>query len=83
MLALFSLGDGKGLNLEEVLNTWAKMTLCPKCGSKEGFWLGVKRSHAYVQCKSCGANFELYQVYSLDGKSEREKSLHASKFFRK
>jgi transcription elongation factor Elf1 len=58
----------------------AKISLCPKCGSREGFWLGVKRSHAYVQCKSCGASFELYEVFALNGKNEPSKRL---KIFRK
>jgi len=57
-----------------------KINLCPKCGSREGFWLGFKRSHAYVQCKSCGANFEIYEVFALSGKNEASKSL---KIFRK
>ncbi|MCS7124388.1 MAG: hypothetical protein NZ932_03100 [Candidatus Bathyarchaeota archaeon] len=61
------------MNLEEILAASARITLCPKCGSKEGFWLGAKRDHAYVQCKGCGASFELYKIYTLGEKGEKKK----------
>jgi len=68
------------LRLEEIITSVGKLNFCPKCGSKEGFWLGVKYNHAYVQCKGCGANFELFEVFALNGKSAASKWL---KFFRK
>ncbi|MGQ9539091.1 MAG: hypothetical protein ACUVTE_05890 [Candidatus Bathycorpusculaceae bacterium] len=68
------------MKLEEIIAAADKLNLCPKCGSKEGFWLGVKRNYAYVQCKSCGASFELFEVFALTAKSEAPQRL---KFFRK
>lgn len=74
--------DWGSLKLEEVLDASMRITVCPKCGAKEGFWLGFKRDHAYVQCKGCGASFELYQVYPLNEKSGK-KTLKDSKFLGK
>ncbi|MEM1589356.1 MAG: hypothetical protein QXZ68_03710 [Candidatus Bathyarchaeia archaeon] len=59
------------MKIEEILTISAQITLCPKCGSKEGFWLGFKRERVYVQCKGCGATFELYQSYALAEKGGR------------
>ncbi|MEM2103948.1 MAG: hypothetical protein QW717_03555 [Candidatus Bathyarchaeia archaeon] len=56
------------MNLEEILAAAAKIQVCPKCSSKEGFWLAAKRNQAYVQCKGCGASFELYEVFNLNEK---------------
>lgn len=71
---------GEALRLEEIITVASKFTVCPKCNSREGFWLGVKRNHAYVQCKGCGASFELFEVFAIGEKSEAPKHL---KFFRK
>jgi len=71
------------LKLEEIMAAAGKISLCPKCGSKEGFWLGVKRNHAYVQCKSCGSSFELYEVFALSDKGGKDKSSQSLKVFRK
>ncbi|MEM1565501.1 MAG: hypothetical protein QW510_00205 [Candidatus Bathyarchaeia archaeon] len=56
------------MKLEEILAVSSQITYCPKCGSSEGFWLGFKRDHAYVQCKGCGSSFELYQIYKVNEK---------------
>lgn len=77
---LLLLETGEALKLEDIEALASKFTVCPKCGSKEGFWLGVKRSHAYIQCKSCGGSFELYEVFAL---SEKGGSPTPLKFFRK
>jgi DNA-directed RNA polymerase subunit RPC12/RpoP len=76
----FYFEDGRGLRLEEIIAAAGRLNLCPKCGSKEGFWLGVKRNHAYVQCKGCGASFELFEVFALSEKSGASQRL---KLFRK
>ena len=69
---------GERLNLQEIENAFSRFKKCPKCDSKEGFWLGVKRDRTYVQCKSCGANFELYEVYVF---GEKGKAPERLKFF--
>ncbi|MEM3823531.1 MAG: hypothetical protein QXH87_01210 [Candidatus Bathyarchaeia archaeon] len=71
---------GESLNLREIENTLNRLKECPKCDSKEGFWLGIKRDHAYVQCKSCGAYFELFKLFTIEKERESPKLL---KFFRK
>ncbi|MBS7608465.1 MAG: hypothetical protein QXL77_03165 [Candidatus Bathyarchaeia archaeon] len=68
------------MKLEEVLAVSSQMKSCPKCSSSEGFWLGFKRDHAYVQCKSCGSSFELYQIYKIN---EKEGKPQSRKIFRK
>ncbi|MBS7647151.1 MAG: hypothetical protein QXD34_00090 [Candidatus Bathyarchaeia archaeon] len=60
------------MKLEEVLASSAQITYCPKCGSREGFWLGFKREHVYVQCKGCGTCFELRQTYPIGNKKKRK-----------
>ena len=69
--------NGEVLKLEEIEALASKFTTCPKCHSKEGFWLGVKHDHVYVQCKGCGASFELCEVFPIEEASKR------LKFFRK
>ena len=71
---------GEPLNLKEIEEAFSRFKVCPKCGSKEGFWLGLKGSHVHVQCKSCGAKFELHEVYAI---SEKGKASERLKFFRK
>ncbi|MEM3769644.1 MAG: hypothetical protein QXG76_00475 [Candidatus Bathyarchaeia archaeon] len=71
---------GEALKLDEMLATASKFNVCPKCNSREGFWLGIRRNHAYVQCKGCGTSFELLEVFAIGEKKEQPKHL---KFFRK
>ena len=58
-------GDGEALKLGEIEVLASHFKMCPECSSKEGFWLGVKRDHAYVQCKACGTRFELFEALPL------------------
>ncbi|MEM2517630.1 MAG: hypothetical protein QXO49_01565 [Candidatus Bathyarchaeia archaeon] len=68
------------MRLDEILVAASKFNVCPKCNSREGFWLGIRRNYAYVQCKSCGTSFELFEVFAVGEKCEAPKHL---KFFRK
>jgi transcription elongation factor Elf1 len=60
----------KRLKLQEIENASMHFKTCPKCNSVEGFWLGMKRDRAYVQCKECGAGFDLFEVYSVGEKNK-------------
>jgi len=71
---------GERLKLKEMENAFTRFKICPKCNSKVGFWLGLKHDNAYVQCKGCGARFELLEVYALGEKSEASGRL---RFFKK
>lgn len=71
---------GESLKFQEIEEAFSRFKICPKCNSREGFWLGMKRDHVYVQCKSCGGNFELFEVFAFNEKHELPKRL---KFFRK
>jgi transcription elongation factor Elf1 len=71
---------GERLKLQEMENALGRFKTCPKCNSAQGFWLGLKRDHAYVQCKGCGASFELFEFYAITKKGEAPKLL---KFLRK
>jgi len=66
---------GERLNLQEIETAFSHFKICPKCNSGEGFWLGLKREHAYVQCKSCGAKFELFEVYKIGEKGKTPERL--------
>ena len=68
------------MNLQEIETASNNFKICPKCNSTEGFWLGLKRDHAYVQCKSCGAKFELFEVYKI---GEKGKTPERLRFIRK
>jgi transcription elongation factor Elf1 len=61
---------GERLNLQEIETASSRFKVCPKCNSREGFWLGLKRDHVYVQCKGCGARFELFEVYKIGEKGK-------------
>ncbi len=61
-------GEGEDLKIQEIEEAASRFKTCPKCKSVSGFWLGFKRDNAYVQCKGCGAKFELHEVYSLNVK---------------
>jgi DNA-directed RNA polymerase subunit M/transcription elongation factor TFIIS len=76
----YYMGIGERLNLQEIETASSRFKICPKCNSRGGFWLGLKRDHAYVQCKSCGAKFELFEVYEI---GEKDKAPERFKFFRK
>ncbi|MGQ9641696.1 MAG: hypothetical protein ACUVUF_06185 [Candidatus Bathycorpusculaceae bacterium] len=71
---------GERLKLEEIENAFNRFQKCPKCESKEGFWLGMKRDRLYLQCKSCGANFELIEFFAP---SEERKTPKLLRFLRK
>jgi len=47
---------GEALQLKEVEEASSRFKACPECRSIEGFWIGIKREHAHVQCKTCGAS---------------------------
>jgi len=68
------------VNLQEIENALSMFKACPKCNSAQGFWLGLKRERAYAQCKSCGTNFELFEVFQL---AEKDKSAGRLRFLRK
>jgi transcription elongation factor Elf1 len=71
---------GDRLKLQEIEDTFSRFSVCPKCNSKEGFWLGFKDGHAYAQCKGCGTNLELFEIFPI---GERTKTSRWAKFFRK
>lgn len=71
---------GESLKLQEIEETFSRFKICPKCGSKQNFWLGVKSSGAYALCKSCGEKFELHEIYMMTEKDEAPKRF---KFFRR
>jgi len=71
---------GEHLKLQEIEEAFNNFKTCPKCNSKQGFWLGSKRDVAYVQCKECGAKYELFEVYKMGEKNKTPKRLS---FFRK
>ena len=73
-------GEREGLGIREIEEVAARFKICPKCKSVSGFWLGFKRDNAYVQCKGCGAKFELHEVYAISEKSEAPRKF---RFFRK
>jgi hypothetical protein len=70
----------KGLKLQEIETASSSFKICPKCNSREGFWLGIKGDHIHAQCKCCGARFELHEVYKTREESAKPKLL---RFFRK
>ncbi|MGQ9507264.1 MAG: hypothetical protein ACUVTB_05330 [Candidatus Bathycorpusculaceae bacterium] len=71
---------GEPLKLQEIEEAFNRFKICPKCNSKQGFWLGIKRDIGYVQCKGCGAKFELHEVYAF---GEKGKAPERFKFLRK
>jgi len=68
------------LKLQEIEEASGRFKVCPKCNSTIGFWLGMKHDKAYVQCKGCGAQFELSEVYRM---SEKGKTPERLTFFKK
>ncbi|MGC8895816.1 MAG: hypothetical protein ACP5LB_03470 [Candidatus Bathyarchaeia archaeon] len=71
---------GEHLKLQELEEAFSHFKTCPKCKSTQGFWLGIRRDIGYVQCKECGAKFELHEVYAFGEKSKTPEKL---KFLRK
>jgi len=61
---------GERLDLREIEIAFSRFKICPKCDSREGFWLGLRHDHAHVQCKSCGRRFELFEVYGMNEKGK-------------
>jgi hypothetical protein len=61
---------GEALQLKEVEEASSRFKACPKCRSIEGFWIGIKREHVHVQCKTCGAKFELFEVFTMGKQSK-------------
>jgi len=70
---------GERLKLQEIEEASSHLKICPKCNSKQGFWLGLKRDIAYVQCKGCGAKYELFEVYKIGEKSKGPEKLRLFK----
>ena len=70
---------GEKLNLKEIETAFSQFKICPKCNSTEGFWLGLEGAHAFVQCKGCGAKFELFEIYKM---REKNKNSQWLKFLR-
>lgn len=73
-------GTGQELQLNEIEEASSHFKVCPKCKSIEGLWIGLKREHAHVQCKTCGGKFELFEVYKM---GEQRKAAERSSFLRK
>lgn len=71
---------GEHLRLQEIETALAQLKLCPKCSSNGGFWFIMKGDHIFVQCKCCGAELGLCEVYKL---SEGNKKSRWSKLLRK
>jgi len=53
------------LRLHELEVAMSKLKICPKCHSIEGFWFKMKDDHLFTQCKSCGAEVEICEMYKL------------------
>jgi hypothetical protein len=70
----------ENISLKEIEAKLDRFKLCPKCSSSEGFWLGVSHSHPYVQCKTCGVKFELFEIFRMDHK---DKTLQKVEIFRR
>ena len=68
------------MQLKEIEEASSHFKACPKCKSIKGFWIGLKREYAYVQCKTCGAKFELFGVYKM---GEQRNAAERSSFLRK
>jgi len=71
---------GERLKLQEIEDAFSRFKICPKCNSREGFWLGLKNGRAHAQCKGCGTKFELFEIFPIDKKTEATRRL---RFFRR
>ena len=63
--------QGVRMTLEEIESFRRSLKVCPKCGSREGFWFTIKPEGGYGQCKHCGAVLEACEVYSLGGEDKK------------
>ncbi|MDH5481970.1 MAG: hypothetical protein OEY22_03690 [Candidatus Bathyarchaeota archaeon] len=66
------------MKLREIEDTFHNLSMCPRCNSNEGFWLGLRSGHVYVQCKGCGAKLEFFKIFPMD---EKVKPLRRWNFF--
>jgi uncharacterized protein with PIN domain len=78
--AKYEMEIGEHVNLQEIENVSERFKTCPKCNTNVGFWVGLRREHPYVQCKGCGAGFELLEAYSLN---EQVRNPERLRFLRK
>jgi hypothetical protein len=60
---------GEPLNFQDIETACSNFKACPKCNSKEGYWLGSAHNHIYIQCKCCGTNFNLFEFYPMKNKT--------------
>ncbi len=77
---IYYFGRLERISLNEIEAKLDRFKLCLKCSSSEGFWLGVSHSHPYVQCKTCGAKFELFEIFRMD---HRNKTSQKVEIFRR
>jgi transcription elongation factor Elf1 len=70
---------GEGVRFQEIEKALKHFKICPRCDSIDGFWVGLRRESPYVQCKCCGAKFELFEVFKV---SEKGKVPQRLKFLR-
>jgi translation initiation factor 2 beta subunit (eIF-2beta)/eIF-5 len=66
---------GESLRLQEIETASSHLKVCPKCSSVEGFWFIVKGDHLFVQCKHCGVELGLSEVYTFAGSDRKPKWL--------
>jgi hypothetical protein len=59
---------GELLKLGDIEEAWSSFRKCPRCSCSRGFWLSIRRDKVYVQCKECGAQLELFEVYRIGEK---------------
>jgi transcription elongation factor Elf1 len=57
--------NGERLDLQEIEMALSRLSKCPKCNCKDGFWLGVKNGRAYAQCKGCATKLELFEIFRI------------------
>jgi hypothetical protein len=62
---------GEHLRLQEIETALAQLRLCPRCSSYEGFWVIMKGDHIFVQCKCCGAELGLCEVYKFSERNQK------------
>jgi len=68
------------LRFEEFEDALSRFDRCPKCFSRGGFWVGLRRGRFYLQCKGCGASFEFFEVYKAEKVDKGERGF---RFFRR
>jgi uncharacterized Zn finger protein len=70
---------GESLRLQEIETASSHLKTCPKCSSTEGFWFIMKGDHLFVQCKNCGVELGLCEMYKFAETNRKPKWL---RFFR-